>query len=88
MHPALIRLCFCLALLGMNTAHAMKASDVAPCRPNMPQEVRTLPGLFTVHVACDHVLFEVPPEMILAACAEPLYQASHITASSAGYVYA
>ena len=64
MHPALIRLCFCLALLGMNTAHAMKASDVAPCRPNMPQEVRTLPGLFTVHVACDHVLLEIPPEML------------------------
>jgi len=64
MHPALIRLCLCLLLLGMSAAHAMKASDVAPCRPNMPQEVRTLPGLFTVHVACDHVLFEIPPEML------------------------
>ena len=28
----------------------------------MPKEVQTLPGLFRVHVVCDHVLFEIPPE--------------------------
>jgi hypothetical protein len=46
------------------TAHAMKASEVAPCRPNMPERMVSLPGLFTVHVVCDHVLFEIPLTML------------------------
>jgi hypothetical protein len=45
-------------------ALAMKASEVAPCRPNMPQQMNSLPGMFTVHVVCDHVLFEIPPAML------------------------
>ena len=64
MHPAVLRLCLCLLLFTLGRAYAMKASEIAPCRPNMPQEVHTLPGLFTVHVVCDHVLFEIPPEML------------------------
>ena len=42
----------------------MKASEVAPCRPNMPERMTSLPGLFTVHVVCDHVLWEIPPKML------------------------
>jgi hypothetical protein len=45
-------------------AWAMRPSEVAPCRPNMPQEVRSFPGVFTVHVVCDHVLFEIPPRLL------------------------
>ncbi|MEO8631345.1 MAG: zinc-dependent metalloprotease, partial [Betaproteobacteria bacterium] len=45
-------------------APAMKASEVAPCRPNMPERMTSLPGLFTVHVVCDHVLFEIPLKML------------------------
>ncbi|MSQ58620.1 MAG: DUF5117 domain-containing protein [Betaproteobacteria bacterium] len=50
-----------LLFLGLSsTAWAMKAAEVAPCRPNMPQTVRTIKGLFNAHIACDHVLFEIP----------------------------
>jgi hypothetical protein len=45
-------------------AQGMKASEVAPCRPNMPERMTSLPGLFTVHVVCDHVLWEIPPKML------------------------
>ena len=45
-------------------AYAMKASEVAPCRPNMPERMVSLPGMFTVHVVCDHVLFEIPLAML------------------------
>src|SRR5690349_4381936 len=45
-------------------APGMKASEVAPCRPNMPERMTSLPGLFTVHVVCDHVLWEIPPKML------------------------
>jgi len=51
-------------VLQPSPAQAVNASDVAPCRPNMPQELRTFPGLFTVHVVCDHVLYEIPPAML------------------------
>src|SRR4051794_31032147 len=54
-------------LLSFSTLGAtpgMKASEVAPCRPNMPERMTSLPGLFTVHVVCDHVLWEIPPKML------------------------
>jgi hypothetical protein len=50
----------CLA----SPAWSMRPTEVAPCRPNMPQEVRSFPGVFTVHVVCDHVLFEIPPTLL------------------------
>jgi Met-zincin/Domain of unknown function (DUF5117)/Domain of unknown function (DUF5118) len=46
------------------TADAMNASEVAPCRPNMPERMVSLPGMLTVHVVCDHVLFEIPLNML------------------------
>jgi hypothetical protein len=45
-------------------ARAMTVSEVMPCRPNMAKEVQTLAGLFRVHVVCDHVLFEIPPDQL------------------------
>jgi Met-zincin/Domain of unknown function (DUF5117)/Domain of unknown function (DUF5118) len=51
------------ALAQINTPQ-MKASEVAPCRPNMPQRMVSLPGMFMVHVVCDHVLFEIPIKML------------------------
>lgn len=45
-------------------AFALNASEVAPCRPGVPQQLRTLKGLFTVHVVCDHVLYEIPLGML------------------------
>jgi hypothetical protein len=53
-------------LLGLPAAPALaiNASDVAPCRPGLPQQLRTLKGLFTVHVVCDHVLYEIPLDML------------------------
>ena len=53
-----------LTLLCGSAAWAMRPTEVAPCRPNMPQEVRSFPGVFTVHVVCDHVLFEIPPKLL------------------------
>jgi len=55
---------FGLVLGCTGAAQAMKASEVAPCRPNMPERMVSLPGLFTVHVVCDHVLFEIPLAML------------------------
>ena len=53
-----------LLALPASPALAINASDVAPCRPGMPQQLRTLKGLFTVHVVCDHVLYEIPLNML------------------------
>jgi hypothetical protein len=53
-----------LALVAASAAWPMRPTEVAPCRPNMPQEVRSFPGLFTVHVVCDHVLYEIPPRLL------------------------
>src|SRR4029453_13396169 len=50
--------------LSASPALAINASDVAPCRPGLPQQLRTLKGLFTVHVVCDHVLYEIPLAML------------------------
>lgn len=54
----------CVLLGCAAAANAMKASEVAPCRPNMPERMVSLPGLVTVHVVCDHVLFEIPLQML------------------------
>ena len=51
-------------LTGVAFGQGMKASEVAPCRPNMPERMVSLPGMFMVHVVCDHVLFEIPPKML------------------------
>jgi hypothetical protein len=55
---------FWIVLGCAGAGYAMKASEVAPCRPNMPERMVSLPGMFTVHVVCDHVLFEIPLSML------------------------
>jgi len=46
------------------SARAMVASEVVSCGEHMPKRMESLRGLFKVHVVCDHVLFEIPPEML------------------------
>ena len=53
-----------LLLSGAAFGQGMKPSEVAPCRPNMPERMVSLPGMFMIHVVCDHVLFEIPPQML------------------------
>ena len=48
-------------LLLPTPARAMVASEVVSCGEHMPKHVETLRGVFSVHVVCDHVLFEIPP---------------------------
>ena len=43
---------------------AVQPFEVVPCSPNMPKGQRTFNGLFTVHIACDHVLYEIPVAML------------------------
>jgi len=38
--------------------------DALPCLKLPGKEVQSQPGLFTVHLACDRVLLEIPPEML------------------------
>lgn len=61
------RIAVVLAILScwwIGAAAAMNAADVTSCRPNMPQNMRSLKGMFTVHVICDHVLLEIPQNML------------------------
>jgi hypothetical protein len=53
-----------VVVAGSAAADGMKASEVAPCRPNMPERMVSLTGMFTVHVVCDHVLWEIPLKML------------------------
>ncbi|MCW5623186.1 MAG: zinc-dependent metalloprotease [Burkholderiales bacterium] len=60
-----LRFAITVLLLWVGAAGAaMNASTVESCRPNMPQNMRTLPGMLTVHVVCDHVFLEIPPAML------------------------
>lgn len=38
--------------------------EVVPCHPNMQKSMQTLNGLFRVHIVCDHVLYEIPPDKL------------------------
>jgi hypothetical protein len=38
--------------------------DAMPCLISPGKEIQSQPGLLTVHLACDRVLFEIPPEML------------------------
>ena len=48
---------FCLPAFGA-------AAKVASCAPGAQPNIQTLPGMFTVHVVCDRVMFEIPPAML------------------------
>ncbi len=44
-------------------AQAGNSLDLAPCASNSPGQKRTISGLFRVHVICDRLLWEIPPEL-------------------------
>ena len=39
-------------------------AKVASCPPGKPPNIQTLHGMFTVHVVCERVMFEIPPAML------------------------
>jgi hypothetical protein len=50
---------------GVSGAHALQVSNMAPCAPNAPHEVRTLDaGFLIVHVDRSNVLLEIPVPML------------------------
>ncbi len=46
-----------------HTAGAVTLRDLAGCKPGADEPVVTREGLFTVHLVCDHLLFEIPEAM-------------------------
>jgi Met-zincin/Domain of unknown function (DUF5117)/Domain of unknown function (DUF5118) len=48
---------FCLPAFGA-------AAKAASCAPGAQPNIQTLQGMFTVHVVCDRVMFEIPPAML------------------------
>src|SRR3954471_24580505 len=45
-------------------ALAMTVAMVTSCPAGMDQKVETVSGMFKVHVICDHVMFEIPVNML------------------------
>ena len=54
----------CMALAAAATAHAMQASDMAPCAPNAAHDVHKLESFMIVHVDCSNVLLEIPAPIL------------------------
>ena len=53
-----------MTLATATMAHAMQPSDMAPCAPNAPHDVRTMEAFIIVHVDCSNVLLEIPVPML------------------------
>jgi hypothetical protein len=53
-----------LGLLDVPAAFAQNPPGEAPCRPHAINNLQVQRGLFTVHVRCDHVLYEIPPAVL------------------------
>jgi hypothetical protein len=65
---AWLRLLVALALAALTwaapgQARAANALELAPCGKREGAQTRTVSGLLRVHVICDRVLFEIPPEL-------------------------
>ena len=55
----------CLILATIVSPPALGAvAKVASCPPGKQPNIQTLQGMFTVHVVCDRVMFEIPPKML------------------------
>src|SRR6476646_7869844 len=55
----------CLILAAILSPPALGAvAKVASCPPGKQPNIQTLQGMFTVHVVCDRVMFEIPPKML------------------------
>jgi hypothetical protein len=63
MRPALFATLLLVGSISA-TAFAQPASELVPCPSDAPGPTRTLRGVFTVHVTCDRVLFEIPPNLL------------------------
>jgi hypothetical protein len=66
--PAWLRALLVFALVALAwpaPGHAAAANvlELAPCSRHEAAETRTISGPFRVHVICDRVLFEIPPEL-------------------------
>jgi Met-zincin/Domain of unknown function (DUF5117) len=60
----IFRLIFACMTLVTPLAHAIQASNMVPCAPNAPHDVRTLEAFLIVHVDCSNVLLEIPVPML------------------------
>ena len=49
---------------GQTAAQAGHSVTVASCPPGKDPHIETMSGLFIVHVVCDRVHFEIPPDML------------------------
>src|SRR5215475_682697 len=55
----------CVVLAAFLSPPALGASaKVASCPPGKPPNIQTLQGMFTVHVVCERVMFEIPPALL------------------------
>src|SRR5262244_428165 len=55
----------CLMLSALLSPPALAAAaKVASCPPGRQPNIQTLQGMFTVHVMCERVMFEIPPSML------------------------
>lgn len=52
-----------MALATAAATHAMQVSNMVPCAPNAPSDVRTLQSFLVVHVECSNVQLEIPVQM-------------------------
>jgi Met-zincin/Domain of unknown function (DUF5117) len=53
-----------LAALACRPAFGVTAAVLASCPDNVEKHDVVLSGLLTVHVVCDHLLVEIPPDML------------------------
>src|SRR5512134_2738436 len=53
-----------LATTLLSSATFAGVAKVASCPPGKPPNLQSLRGMFTVHVMCERVLFEIPPAML------------------------
>ena len=55
----------CLLIVALLAPPASAAvAKVASCPTGKPPTIQTLQGMFTVHVVCDRVMFEIPPALL------------------------
>ena len=64
MNKLLLRFSVLCAVLLSRPVLGMTSAMVASCPAGMDQKVETLSGMFKIHVICDHVMFEIPADML------------------------
>ena len=56
-------ICFILSTALSSSAFGA-AAKAASCAPGKQPNIQTLPGMFTVHVVCERLMFEIPPKLL------------------------